>query len=86
LLIFKEAITNIVRHSKATRVSIDLTLRGGALRLTIHDDGRGFDPSRRFDGHGLQSMERRAAELGARLSIESTPGKGTVLLLNVPLG
>jgi signal transduction histidine kinase/ligand-binding sensor domain-containing protein len=86
LLIFKEAITNIVRHSKATRVSIDLMLRGGALRLTIHDDGRGFDPSRRFDGHGLQSMERRAAELGARLSIESTPGKGTVLLLNVPLG
>ena len=85
LLIFKEAVTNIVRHAHASRVAIDLTLHSGAISLAIHDDGRGFDPGRRFDGHGLHSMERRAAELGAQLSIESTPETGTTMRVHVPL-
>lgn len=85
LLVFKEATTNVVRHAQASHVWIDLALQGGALRLAIRDDGRGFDPRQGFDGHGLQSISRRAAELGARLTIESSPGRGTTLQVLLPL-
>ena len=86
LLIFKEAVTNIGRHAQASRVSIYLTVRGRTVSLIISDDGCGFDSRDRSDGHGLQSMSRRAGELGAHLTLQSTPGAGTTIRVDVPLG
>jgi signal transduction histidine kinase len=82
LLIFKEAMNNIVKHAGATSVSIAATLSSGELRITIADDGAGFsaeghDGSPR--GHGLRNMTRRAEEIGARFILRSAPGKGTTI-------
>jgi signal transduction histidine kinase len=85
--IAQEALQNALRHAQAARIEVRLEDGGGRLLLTVADDGRGFDPaapvlrSRRL---GLTSMEERASELGGRLSVESQPGSGTTVRLEVP--
>jgi signal transduction histidine kinase len=96
LLIAKEAIHNAVRHSGAREVFAELAVAGRELRLTIGDDGGGFDPDavasaehrRRHGrgGHGLPSLAARASELGGTLAVDSAPGRGTRLTVRVPLG
>jgi ligand-binding sensor domain-containing protein/signal transduction histidine kinase len=83
-LIFKEGVSNAVRHSGCARVGVVLEVRPGELRLQVKDDGRGFDGSLPSDGHGLETMVQRAAELGGRAEIASRPGQGTVLTAQVP--
>jgi len=83
-LIFKECINNVARHSGATRVNIAFTMAGNWLRLTIRDDGCGFDPRRPGNGHGLASMTNRAAGLRGTLEIQSGAG-GTTATLAVPV-
>ena len=85
LLIFKEGVTNVARHAQASHVRASLTLNGHALQLTLEDDGRGFDPVSRNHGQGLDSMRRRAAAINGRLLVDSAPGRGTRIQLNVPL-
>ena len=85
LLIFKEAITNIARHAQATSVSIDLEAEGTRLRLTIRDNGVGFDVVRRYSGHGLENLAARSRAMGAEIEIRSRPGDGSVITLIVPL-
>ncbi len=85
LLIFKEAITNIARHAQAEHVRVEMELEARTLRLTIRDDGRGFDPHAHYEGHGLASLRRRAAALHAALRIDSAPGNGTTIQVVVPL-
>ncbi len=82
-LIFKEALHNVRRHAAARRVEICLAERDGEWRLEIADDGVGFARNGSNSGHGLQSMQLRAEALGGRLAIESQPGAGTRLVLNV---
>jgi signal transduction histidine kinase len=84
LLVFKEALTNVARHAEATTVRVDLLVEYGALRLSIADDGRGFDAGRDGEGTGLRSMRRRAEEMGAALEVESRLGAGTVVRLVLP--
>ncbi len=83
-LIFKEAVNNIARHSGCTEAEIRLELRAQTVALTVRDNGRGFDPNARSTGDGLRNMHRRAAALGAQLSIASAPGKGTTVHLITP--
>lgn len=83
LLILKEALHNAVRHSGARNVRVDLAERGGTIVLSIRDDGRGFDPSRVSEGQGLPSLRRRAEDLGARFHLETAPGSGTRLEIEV---
>jgi signal transduction histidine kinase len=85
LLAFKEVLTNVARHARASQVRIDLAVHGGTLRLAVHDNGRGFDVSSASRGQGLDSLGRRAAELHGRLTIDSRPGWGTHIELRVPL-
>lgn len=85
LLIFKEALTNIARHGRATLVRVEMALTAGELQLVIRDNGRGFDPQARCDGHGLHGIKQRAAELAANLEIISAPGHGTALQMTLPL-
>jgi signal transduction histidine kinase len=83
-LVFKEALHNIRRHAGARRVEISLTPAGRSLTLRISDDGCGFNPASVRRGHGLDNMEKRAAACRARLTVESSPGHGTVLVLHIP--
>jgi signal transduction histidine kinase len=76
--IAQEALNNVVKHAQANAVQVSLRGRPGQVELHIGDDGRGFDPqSVPSDCLGLGIMVERAAEIGARLSIESEPGHGT---------
>lgn len=86
-LIFKEAVNNVVKHANATHVVISLALRGRSLHLEVRDDGIGIGPSTntRHGGNGLRNMLHRAEEVHATLTIAPAPGKGTQLLLEVPL-
>ena len=85
LLILKEAIHNIAKHSQAKRAGIDMHVEAGWLRFRISDDGRGFDPLNAGDGHGLNSMRQRARLLQAKVQIVSKPGAGSTISVQVPL-
>ncbi|MEY5024598.1 MAG: hypothetical protein RLZZ244_126 [Verrucomicrobiota bacterium] len=84
-LFFKEALHNLVRHSRATRVWLGFRVERGALRIEVRDNGEGFDPSADYPGSGLVSMRHRAQQLGARLDLDSGPGRGTRIQLRIPL-
>jgi signal transduction histidine kinase/ligand-binding sensor domain-containing protein len=86
LLAFKEALANVARHAAASRARIEIAAAAGRLRLTVEDDGRGFDPQTAVEGEGLMSLRRRAAALGGSLEVRSAPGAGTTVELTVPLG
>ena len=89
--VVQEALTNITRHARATRVDIDLFHDGEALMLGIHDDGCGFDVGavreRASAGNsiGLLGMKERATLLGGQLDIESVPGMGSTVRMRCPL-
>jgi two-component system, NarL family, sensor histidine kinase DevS len=84
--IVQECLTNVVKHSHARRVSILLTRRDHAVAAVVEDDGQGFEPGRVPDeGVGLLGMRERIALLDGRLEVESQPGSGTTLLVEVPL-
>jgi signal transduction histidine kinase len=86
LLVFKEALNNAAKHSGAARVDAELRLGRRVVALVVADDGRGFDPAARHEGHGLASLRQRAAALGGRCRIESAPGQGTRIEVELPLG
>jgi signal transduction histidine kinase len=84
--IAQEALQNALRHSGAERVQVGLEARDGGVALTVADDGVGFDataPGLRSRRLGLTSMEERARALGATLRIDSRPGEGTTITLEV---
>jgi len=85
MLMFKEALHNIVRHAGATQVEIELNQRAGQLVLVTQDNGRGFDlEALAGDGMGLVNLRRRAAKLGGELSITSSPASSTRLVITLP--
>jgi len=84
--IVQEALTNACRHSQSPRVAVTLRQEGQEMRLKIEDWGIGFDPVAVERGHfGLEGIRQRVRLLGGRLSIESTPGAGTVIQVSVPI-
>jgi signal transduction histidine kinase len=84
--IVQEALTNVVKHAGATKVSILLVRRAGLLTAVIEDDGRGFDPNALgLDSLGLEGMRERAELHDGRLTVETSPGSGTTLRVEVPL-
>ncbi|WP_026956406.1 tetratricopeptide repeat-containing sensor histidine kinase [Algoriphagus vanfongensis] len=84
LRIIQEAVQNAVKYSNANHVEVLFANQLSKLSLQISDDGVGFDEQEIVPGHGLLNMKKRAEELGGELKIQSTPGKGTkvILLLN----
>lgn len=84
--VVQEALANAHRHGRARAVSVALTRHNGRARLTISDDGRGFDAAASpDDGHfGLAIMRERATQVGGSLSIDSHPGVGTRIVVDVP--
>jgi len=87
--IAQEAMVNVVKHARAERISIHLESNGATIRMTISDNGAGFDPAaaERPDdgcGWGLISMRERAHSIGGHLRIESSPGNSTKVVVEVP--
>jgi signal transduction histidine kinase len=87
----QEALSNIVKHAGARHASITLMTGSGETRLDVRDDGTGFrrvakgrERGARTGGLGLSSMRERAEELGGRLRVESTPGRGTHIEVRIP--
>ena len=84
--IAREALANVRTHTRAKSVEIRLRADGRTVRLSVHDDGVGFDPRVRREGHhGLAGMRERARLLGGRLRIESRAGHGTTVSASAPL-
>ena len=82
----QEALTNVVRHARAGRVSVLLKEHEGQLQLVVEDDGVGFDPARAgATSNGLIGMRERVELVGGELLVESTPGTGTTVYARVPL-
>jgi signal transduction histidine kinase len=84
----QEGLTNVLKHAEASRVSVLLERRDGALSLVIEDDGKGFDTDVMYEPQkaqalGLRGMRERVAPLGGRLDVESSPGAGTTLFVRV---
>ena len=85
-LTIQEALANVARHASADSVIICLKDKGTSLKLTIEDDGCGFDITQRKHqvGHGLANMRTRAHTLSGSFQLASTPGQGTLITLNLP--
>jgi len=89
--IAQEALHNVARHAQARSVQLLLTFEPRRLSLVVRDDGLGFEAPQRLndlassDHYGLLGMQERAELIGARLRLESTPGDGTTLRLDLPL-
>ena len=82
--IVAESLTNVARHASASRCSVDIRMQDGSLVVGVLDDGSGqvctFSP-----GHGLESMHRRAADLGGSVSVVPAQPRGTLVTASLPL-
>jgi PAS domain S-box-containing protein len=85
--IVQASLTNVARHANAARVEVTLASTAAQLELHVRDDGRGFDQqaARRDYSYGLLGMNERARLIGGSLSIDSTPGGGTTVSIQIPL-
>ena len=84
-LIFKEATNNMVKYSEASRAKFTLTGEKDKLRMVISDNGKGFDTTKESLGNGLTNMQKRATEMRAQLLIDSVPGMGTIIKLELAI-
>jgi signal transduction histidine kinase len=84
-LILKEAINNLVKYSEATRALIEVNYQDSELRIHLEDNGRGFDISGSSSGNGLLSMKNRSDLMQAELTIYSSAGQGTRILLRLKI-
>ena len=85
-LAFKEALNNIVKHSGATTVHLNIEVASGNLKISLADDGSGFDQSLDLPGSdGLQNMQERIKSLGGTCTIESRPQAGTTVQFEISL-
>ena len=86
--IVQEALTNVVRHSGASKAEVRIGTGGDGLKVVVEDDGSGFDPDdaldRREDSVGLIGMQERAAYVGGRVEVEGRPGEGTRVTVQLP--
>jgi signal transduction histidine kinase len=84
LRIVQEALNNARKHADATLVRVVLEARGSIVRITVVDNGQGFQADEPSGGFGLSSMAERARQIGGRLDVRSEPSDGTRVTLDVP--
>lgn len=89
--VVQEAVTNVIRHAKATRATVTVHQTGGDLLLAVKDDGRGFNVRDTMEGPaakalGLLGLQERVFTMGGVVEIDSAPGRGTEVKVRVPLG
>lgn len=83
--ILREAVSNSLRHGRARHITLLAGRSEQEIALAVQDDGHGFAAGPGHAGHGLTNMQARAVALGGQLRVESTPGKGTRVLLTLPV-
>ncbi len=88
--VVQEALANVARHAQASQAEVKLQKLDGAVRMSITDDGRGFQPERvvhtkKVKRLGLLGMKERLEIVGGNFTVTSTPGKGTTVLAQIPL-
>lgn len=82
IMIFKEALNNALKYSKATKITLDIRIKmRNVLQMTLKDNGEGFDIQNVKKGHGIDNMYVRAKRIKGRFYIDSRPGKGTIINL-----
>ncbi|HEX7652124.1 MAG TPA: ATP-binding protein, partial [Verrucomicrobiae bacterium] len=91
-LTFEESLNNVLKHSGATKVVVEMTVNRRQFEIKVSDNGHGFpaqqphpDPSRRA-GNGLKNMEQRLRDIGGECQITSQPGAGTTVTFRIMLG
>lgn len=84
-LIFKETINNTVKYSKGNTLRVEFSFFNQYFKMTISDNGKGFDQQEVRMGNGLKNMADRAKHINANLKISSLPGNGTTLELSCPV-
>jgi signal transduction histidine kinase len=82
-LIFKESLNNMVKYSKADQAMLSIESHHNHLSMLIRDNGKGFDAGKDYQGNGLRNMKKRAQEIGATLIIDTTPGNGTTIKIDL---
>jgi len=82
--IVQEALTNVLKHAEATRVSVMLEYRYDELLVIVEDNGHGFQTEVERNGLGLIGINERVGLVGGKLNIESAPGLGTTLAIRIP--
>ncbi len=82
--VVQEAVTNAVKHARATSVQVSVSDEAGRVEVVVHDDGEGFDPQACSSGFGLLGMRERLGLVHGRLEIESAPDAGTTLHASIP--
>ena len=85
LMMFKEILHNVNTHARASRVDVEIDLQSTHMRLCVRDNGVGFNASEPHSGRGFHSLHTRASAIGGQLSIESAPGLGTFVCLEVDI-
>ena len=81
----RESLTNVRKHAKAHSVTASLERRSGGFRMTIVDDGGGFDPNEPSSGLGLRNIRERVSALGGQIEITAAAGEGTQVTVDIPL-
>jgi len=84
LRVCQEALANVRKHAAAGQVSVALCYADGTVRLTVTDDGHGFDPGKAREGYGLKGMRDRVSQVGGALTVTTGPGAGTEVSAEVP--
>jgi signal transduction histidine kinase len=87
--IIQEAVTNVAKHAEATLCRVEIKRMAGSLQISIEDDGRGFDQAAQTGpparGLGLVGVRERVTRLGGTLRLETRPGRGTRLFVDLPV-
>ena len=83
--VIQEALANISRHSRAERVDLSLVYHPDSLQVSIADDGRGFDMDQKAKGMGFRSMRERLAGIRGTFQVQSAPGQGTRVIVQLPI-
>ncbi len=84
-LLFKEAINNLVKHARATRATVSISLHNSQLHLRVSDNGVGFESTQASERSGLRNMQARARTLKGTFTVRTAPGQGTTLQLAFPV-
>jgi signal transduction histidine kinase len=85
MMVVKEALNNALKHAQATEVRVQLEFDGKSLSVTVSDNGNGFDPATANRGNGMNHSMRRMEEVDGTCAVNSAPGAGTQVRLNVPV-
>jgi signal transduction histidine kinase len=81
----QEALTNVVKHARAERVDLKVSMDGDAVTVSVRDDGVGFDPATTSEGFGLVGMRERLELIGGHVQVSSAPGQGTEVRAELPV-